>query len=483
MNILTHFQQVLEKNMKDNLNKYLNNTIDSFNNPYCIDSYRQFVEDFDNFTESFTIDAYQSFILALDQEFMDSNVRKQRYTSKGFVTKSLLTKFGWIKLKRRRYVDLDGKSFMFIDRLLGLIKYKRMDIFVIGDLIEDAADNSYAKAGRNVSKTIGNKIKYDDDINKNILSRATVRNNVIEASKLMNEPDNNIEEIKAKEILNIMVDEKFVASQFNNKKDHMIKAAVVFEDTTVEYKGRNRLISKKVFGDINGNLQKQVLDYIHYNYDTDKIKRINIMGDGALWIKSFALDSSFKYHKDLEIKYGLDKFHLTQAIMHITTKKEKDTFYPILLQYVIDNKKEDFEKVIEALITREPHREDTIREKANYIINNWRHIQASFHDIKYKCSMESNISHVFADIFTSRPKAYSKEGLNNLLNIRLLKINGHDLKKTYFESLKKDIDDKITSSIIERNIIKNKFTKYKDYFYSKFVDPNLNKSFNNTTII
>ena len=94
MNILTHFQQVLEKNMKDNLNKYLNNTIDSFNNPYCIDSYRQFVEDFDNFTESFTIDAYQSFILALDQEFMDSNVRKQRYTSKGFVTKSLLTKFG-----------------------------------------------------------------------------------------------------------------------------------------------------------------------------------------------------------------------------------------------------------------------------------------------------------------------------------------------------------------------------------------------------
>ena len=37
-----------------------------------------------------------------------------------------------------------------------------MDIFVIGDLIEESATNSYAKAGRNVSKTIGNKIKYDD---------------------------------------------------------------------------------------------------------------------------------------------------------------------------------------------------------------------------------------------------------------------------------------------------------------------------------
>lgn len=157
MNILTHFQQVLEKNMKDNLDKYLINAIHSFNNPYSVDSYREFVEDFDRFTESFTIDAFQSFILALDQQFMDSNVRKQRYTSKGFVTKSLLTKFGWIKLKRRRYVDLDGKSFMFIDRLLGLIKHKRMDMFVIGDLIEEATDNSYAKAGRNVSKTIGSK--------------------------------------------------------------------------------------------------------------------------------------------------------------------------------------------------------------------------------------------------------------------------------------------------------------------------------------
>lgn len=298
----------------------------------------------------------------------------------------------------------------------------------------------------------------------------------------MNEPNNDSEEIKAKEILNIMIDEKFVASQFNNKKDHMIKAAVVFEDSVVEYNGRNKLIGKKVFGDINGNLQEQVLDYIYYNYDTDKIKRINIMGDGALWIKSFALDSSFKYHKDLEIKYGLDKFHLTQAIMHITTKKEKDTVYPILLQYVIDNKKEDFKKVIEALITRAPHREDTIREKTNYIINNWRHIQASFHDITHKCSMESNISHVFADLFTSRPKAYSKEGLNNLLNIRLLKINGYDLKKTYFKSLKNNIDDKITSEIVERNIIKNNFTKYKDYFCSKFVDSNLNNSLNNFTI-
>lgn len=56
------------------------------------------------------------------------------------------------------------------------------------------------------------------------------------------------------------------------------------------------------------------------------------------------------------------------------------------------------------------------------------------------------------------------------------------LKKTYFKSLKNNIDDKITSEIVERNIIKNNFTKYKDYFCSKFVDSNLNNSLNNFTI-
>lgn len=478
MNMISQFGQVLEKNIKNNLGNYLYGMLNSFNNPYNIDSYTQFVEDLDKFTTSFTIQAYEEFILALDEEFMQSSIRKQLYESKGYLTKLLLTKFGWVKFKRRRYIDSNGKTFMFVDRLLGLIKYKRMDIFVIGDLIEESASNSYAKAGKIVSKTIGTKIKYDDDINKNILSRATVRNNVIEASKLMDEPDND-EEIKAKEILNIMLDEKWVHSQGNDDKDFMVKAAVVFEDSVKVGKNRNKLIGKKVFGSIDGNMQQEIIDYIYYNYDTDKIKQINFMGDGAPWIKSFALDYSFKYHKDLEIKYGLDKFHLTQAIMHITTKKHKDTIYPILLQYIIDNKQEEFKEVIEAFIKSNPHREETIRSKSDYILNNWKHIQTSYHDIKYKCSMESNISHVFADLFTARPKAYSRAGVNSLLNIRLLKTNGYDLKKVYFDSLKKEEKLKINNEVIKRNISTNQFAKYNDYFNTKMLDSNLSASLNN----
>ena len=31
-----------------------------------------------------------------------------------------------------------------------------------------------------------------------------------------------------------------------------------------------------------------------------------------------------------------------------------------------------------------------------------------------KCSMESHISHILADLFTARPKAYSENGLRKL---------------------------------------------------------------------
>lgn len=52
-----------------------------------------------------------------------------------------------------------------------------------------------------------------------------------------------------------------------------------------------------------------------------------------------------------------------------------------------------------------------------------------------KCSMESHISHTFADLFTSRPKAYSKKGLTQLLKLRLLKINNKNIKELYLNQL------------------------------------------------
>lgn len=72
----------------------------------------------------------------------------------------------------------------------------------------------------------------------------------------------------------------------------------------------------------------------------------------------------------------------------------------------------------------------------NYILNNWNERQLYQNNSYMKCSMESHISHILADIFTSRPKAYSKKGLRQLLKLRILKINKTDIKELYFKNIK-----------------------------------------------
>ena len=79
-----------------------------------------------------------------------------------------------------------------------------------------------------------------------------------------------------------MLDEKFVGSQFNNGEDHMIKAAVVFENTELVYKtkkkessmDRYRLVNSHVCASIDDDLLTNTVDYIYNTYDTDKIKEI-----------------------------------------------------------------------------------------------------------------------------------------------------------------------------------------------------------------
>ena len=110
----------------------------------------------------------------------------------------------------------------------------------------------------------------------------------------------------------------------------------------------------------------------------------------------------------------------------------------------------------------ESERTETINNKMNYILNNWNARQIYQNNSYMKCSMESHISHIFADLFTSRPKAYSKKGLRQLLKLRLLKTNRKDIKKIYLENLIFK-ENEITYSV---GIIKNRYD-YELYDYTQ----------------
>ena len=76
--------------------------------------------------------------------------------------------------------------------------------------------------------------------------------------------------------------------------------------------------------------------------------------------------------------------------------------------------------------------------------------------------MESQISHNIADLFTSRPKAYSVKTLNKLLELRLLFKNGFNIKELFLNNfhskVQLTINDNINYSIFEMYDKKETYT-------------------------
>lgn len=437
MNIITHFYKLLEINFNNYLknyfsvNLYLNKSSDFMN--YC-----DFIKNLDNFQTQLTKDIFKSYIEYIDEAFFNSSYRKRYCESKGFIErKNYVTLFGEISFKRRYYFDKsNNEHFYFVDLFLGIPKRKHFDPFICAEIVDKSASNSYSKAGALVSDKIGSRINSTINI-----SRATARNIALAFNPCINE----IEEEKRVKKLFVMLDEKFVGSRFNEGKDFMIKAAIIFEGTELEYKtkkkensmDRYRLIGTHACASINNDLKSSVYDYINNHYDTDYLEEICFMGDCATWIKNFSKYGYFVFNDKMNTNFSMDGFHFSHALKHITTNKNPH-WYNVLELVVRKNNIDLFCNLCERFIKENPSREITIRSKMKYILNNWKERQLYQNKPYLKCSMESHISHFFADLFTSRPKAYSKKGLEKLLEIRLLKINGYNLKELDLNSIGKN---------------------------------------------
>lgn len=157
----------------------------------------------------------------------------------------------------------------------------------------------------------------------------------------------------------------------------------------------------------------------------------------------------------------MDGFHFSQALNNLTTKKNMDVL-DALNDYVKNNDKDNFIRLCNEFIDLNIDRKETIENKRDYILNNWKERQLYQNNSYMKCSMESHISHIFADLFTSRPKSYSKSGLKKLLQLRLLKVNGNNIKQLYFNQLL-NINTTSSSTTKINNNFKVNNIKYNKY--------------------
>lgn len=243
----------------------------------------------------------------------------------------------------------------------------------------------------------------------------------------------------------------------------MVKSIVTFDG--INDKPRKNLNNKRIFAGFKGNkFLDDTLDYLYYAYDLDKVKNIFVMGDGAKWIRK--LTGHFKYSKDTNVIFALDKFHFKQSIHHICLNKDLEKF---MTSYVTNDCKNFFIQMCDELIKSYPHRKETINNKKDYILNNWKNI-LNLYKYELSCPMESQISHNLAYLFTSRPKGYSLKTLNKLLKIRLLFKNNENIKMLYLNNFNKKTIIKYKQPYLNFDIYNNS-NKFDHSYQNKLYNP------------
>ena len=227
MNMITYFNELVTKNFNNYLKIYFNSINYTEKNGNFI-NYYNFMHDLDSFNDSFIKDIIKGYFEYIDECFFKSSYRRNFCKSNGFYErKNFVTLFGEINFKRRYYFDkTTNEYFFFTDLFLGLPKRKHFDPFVCAELCDQSTTESYSKAGKIISNKIGKRINNNININ-----RATTRNIVLS----FNPEYNEVNELKRVEKLFVMLDEKYIASQFNDGKDFMTKTSVIFEDSIPEY--------------------------------------------------------------------------------------------------------------------------------------------------------------------------------------------------------------------------------------------------------
>lgn len=339
---------------------------------------------------------------------------------------TLLTSLGSVTYHKTLFKNkLTGEYEYLLDRIMGMERHARMTEDAEAKLLEEAVQTSYRKGGENVS------------ITEDTVSKETVMNKIHALRFPKPEPQ---PEKKALKYLYIDADEEHVSLQYIKEKGDirkprantiMPKLVYVYEGITNE-NGRNELINKKHFGGVYEGgraveqLWKEVSEYIEASYDTEKLIKIYINGDGAAWIRSGQriLDKA---------KFVLDRFHMHKYIIGATShlldsvEDARSEIYRAIYKKKKCQAGEAFEKIL--AVTDSEAKRKTVEAAKAYILGNWTGIMQWVRDKneEVRCSAEGHISHIFADRMSSRPLGWSKVGADKMSRLRIYEKNGGNM--------------------------------------------------------
>lgn len=421
--ILQNYKNLINNLIKTYFIDKIDDIISKFNPSGNINNYIDLLSSLDSNMADFMRISLKNLLEELDHSYCISLERKRKYHIKYKTSRTILTIFGEITYSRYFYKSkLTGKCFCYIDRLLGLKKYDYFDPYIKAEILDFVSNNNYSETANHINSLIGNRISMKEK--DKYLSRQTVRNVIL--GENISKP--KIKKLDDVEELYIISDEKWIPTQNNDHKKVMQKSIVVFDGFNTNGK-RKSLNNKMTFSGRNEDFIYEAIDYIENAYDSSKINKFYMLGDGATWIKN--LKNYFNYNSNIEIIQALDKYHFKQNIWRTLPDKN---VYNALCECIISDNKDDYKRLINEVIDLHPERKEKIEEYKKYILNNWNNI-LNLYKYNLSCPMESQISHTFASYFTSRPKAYNKDTIDKLITLRLLKKNNYNIKELFLNNI------------------------------------------------
>lgn len=356
--------------------------------------------------------------------------------------KTVISPFGEVRYERTYFQhNKTGKHAYLADVLVGYTPHQRLDNLLEADLLQEAVDKSYAKAGKSIEEqTQGISVSGQTVLN-------IVRRFQPEKIELEEEP---VIKREAR-IIYIEADENHVAHREKGVNAFDQRLIYVHEGRVQVGKDRYELIGKKYFtfppGTKPETIWSNIYDYLDATYDLEKTEHIFISGDGVPWIKAGA---TYIYGA----KYVLDGYHLRRAVFKAAGAN--DDTREALFKAVFDGKRGEMNRLLTALKeeANSESRKGAILDVQKYLNNQWPCILAMrrYRSLLVGCSAEGHVSHVLSARLSSRPMGWSYLGANQMAHLRVHRENGANLAQIYLER-KDKTNNKKASGIIQQSLV------------------------------
>jgi len=361
---IQHFEELGIKNLENVIEKFMKNPTDM----------ASFVYGIKDEVITLGLNLIRETLEDCNQMLRDSGKRKVEWDVVRTDVKDLVTSLGALKFEKTLFKNkVTGKSGYLLDQILGIDAHERITEDADTQLLLEAVQTSYRRAGEETSLTAE-------------VSKQTVKNKI---HRLKFSPARDVpSEKKAVDYLYIDADEDHVALQFKEKKgdlqigenhwkNNCVLAKLVYVYEGIEKESpkskRNKLVNPHYFSGVydgmdNQKLWDEVYEYLDRHYDLGKVKKIYLNADGGGWIQAGV-------KRMAGVTYVLDEFHLSKYLLKLTSHMldSAEDAREELCRAIKEGAKEDFGKVVKRIDTcaKTDALRKRIRESAGYILSNW----------------------------------------------------------------------------------------------------------------